>query len=174
MIIRIPFLSALLAMTLAASNPKVTVTDVDDRTLSTGDGHVTTMVLTTRQEAYKARLVGDRTPLHCLGDPRFRMITVIEFPKSTSRPMRYLLTKLVHSRVNAEAEHLKARYLEKNLTVDPHQDVHVVVDFEGEIARQLGVNDSGAFRVFVFGPDGALRGQWSTVPDAKELDRVLQ
>jgi len=150
------------------------LTEIDGRHLSIGDGVVTTLILTTRSESNKARLVGDRTPERCLGNPEYRMVTVVQFAKSTSGPVRYLLTQLAKSRLNTEAERLKPRYRVKKLTNDPRQDIHVVFDFDGGTASQLGLKDSPAFRVFVFGPDGTLRGQWTAVPDAHELDAALQ
>jgi hypothetical protein len=152
----------------------VKLTEIDGRTLTTGDGVVTTLVLTTRPQSDKARQVGDRTPERCLGNPKYRMVTVVQFSPSTNRAMRYLLTKLALSRVNSEADKLKSRYKAKNLTTHPRPDIHVVFDFDGGIASQLGVKDSGTFAVFVFGPDGSLRRQWTTVPDAHELDAALQ
>jgi hypothetical protein len=152
----------------------VKLTEIDGRTLSTGDGVITTLVLTTRSQSNKARQVGDRTPERCLGNPKYRMITVVQFSPSTSRAVRYLLTKLALSRVNSEADKLKARYRAKNLTTHPRPDIHVVFDFDGAIASQLGVKDAGTFGVFVFGPDGSLRREWRTVPDAHELDAALQ
>jgi len=177
------FLTVLLALTTVASgayavatgeHAMVKLTEIDGRTLSTGDGVVTTLILTTRPESNKARLVGDRTPVRCLGNPKYRMVTVVQFSKSTSGTVRYLLTKLALSRINSEAKDLKPRYRAKNLTTDPRQDIHVVFDFDGGVASQLGLKESGTFKVFVFGPDGTLRRQWTTVPEAQELDAALQ
>src|SRR6266436_7199691 len=60
---------------------KLNFTDVDGRTLSTSDGHVTVLVLTTTAEPEKARSVGDRVPDYCLGNPNYRMITVLNFKR---------------------------------------------------------------------------------------------
>ena len=177
------FLTVLLAVTTAASGAYAIatgeqavakLTEIDGRTLSIGDGVVTTLILTTRPESNKARVVGDRSPVRCLGNPKYRMVTVVQFAKSTSGTMRYLLTKLALSRLNSEAGRLKLRYRAKNLTTDPRKDIHVVFDFDGGVASQLGLKDSGTFKVFVFGPDGTLRRQWTAVPDAQELDAALQ
>src|SRR5689334_23295531 len=46
------------------------LTEIDGRNLSIGDGVVTTLILTTRSESNKARLVGDRTSERCLGNPK--------------------------------------------------------------------------------------------------------
>lgn len=159
------------------SGQKVTfkLTDVDGRTLSASDGQTTTILLTARKDLDKARLVGDRTPDRCLGNPKFRMITVIEFGKTTSRTMRFVYTALVRKRLTAEAKRLKPRYVAKKLTADPRQDVYVVADFDGATASQLGLPGSSAlFKVLVLAPDGVLLHEWNDVPTSQELDSVLR
>jgi len=48
---------------------------------SIADGHLTVVVLTTPADREKARTVGDRVPEHCLGNPDYRMITIIRFAR---------------------------------------------------------------------------------------------
>jgi len=55
--------------------------DIDGNTLLTADGHVTVVVLTTQSNTDQARAVGDRVPGYCLGNPTYRMITVVNFQK---------------------------------------------------------------------------------------------
>jgi len=54
-------------------------TDVDGQAFSTADNHVTLVLLTTITDVAKARAVGDRVPDRCLGDPTYRMISVLPF-----------------------------------------------------------------------------------------------
>ena len=54
----------------------ISFVDIKDDKLSTADGHVTILVLTTAADWEKARAVGDRVPAYCLGNPNYRMITV--------------------------------------------------------------------------------------------------
>ncbi|HEY4284107.1 MAG TPA: hypothetical protein VGM62_13655 [Chthoniobacterales bacterium] len=151
------------------------VTDVDGRKLSALDGPTTMLVLTTRQDLDKAQLIGNRAPERCLGNPKFRMITVIQFNKSTSQAMRFVYSALVRKRVAAEANRLKPRYRAKKLTTDPRQDVHVVADFDGTTAAQLGLSDSaGLFAVVILTPDGVVLREWRVVPSAQELDIALR
>jgi hypothetical protein len=70
----------------------VTVTDVDQRQLSTSDGHVTLLCAVTRANQHDARAVGDRTPRLYYGDPKFRMITVVNL-SSTLATFRILISK---------------------------------------------------------------------------------
>ena len=63
--------------------------DVDGHTLLTADGHVTVVVLTAQSNIDQARAVGDRVPDYCLGNPTYRMITVLNF-KNHSRPVRMI------------------------------------------------------------------------------------
>jgi len=151
------------------------LTDVDGRSLSASDGQVTTLVFTARRDLDKARVVGDRTPDRCLGNPKFRMITVIHFSKTTSRTMRFVFTKLVRQRLASEANRLRPRYLAKKLATDPRQDVHVVTDFNGATASQLGLPDSSElFKVLILAPDGVLLREWNAVPTSQELDSALR
>ena len=53
--------------------------DVDGHTLSTADGHITVLVLATTGDSDKARSVGDRVPDYCLGNPSYRLITILHF-----------------------------------------------------------------------------------------------
>src|ERR1043165_9486500 len=79
------FFGVILAWSITAGSPVIgkayslKLMDVDGRTLSTSDNIVTVLVLTTRTNLGKAREVGDRIPERCLGNPHYRMITVIQF-----------------------------------------------------------------------------------------------
>jgi len=55
--------------------------DIDGNKLSTADGHVTVLVATTTADWEKAREVGDRVPHYCLGNPNYRMVTIIRFTR---------------------------------------------------------------------------------------------
>jgi hypothetical protein len=148
--------------------------DVDGQTLSTADGHVTVVVLATSADAAKARAVGDRVPDYCLGNPTYRMITVLNF-KNHSRPVRMILTALTRRRLDAEAKRLQRRYDAKKLARDARRDIFAVADFDGTATSQLGVQpDSSAFRVFVFGRSGERLRQWDDVPSAADLAAVVK
>jgi hypothetical protein len=148
--------------------------DVDGRTLSGSDGVVTILVLTSRAEADKAKLIGDRVPERCLGNPSSRMVTVIRFQPTRNPAARYVLSSLIRRRLDAEASRLKPRYIAKKLSREPRRDVYAVADFDGQIASQLGLDShSFPFRVLVVSADGVLLRDWSKVPAAKELDAAL-
>jgi len=148
--------------------------DVDGHTLLTADGHVTVVVLTAQSNIDQARAVGDRVPDYCLGNPTYRMITVLNF-KNHSRPVRMILTALTRRRLDAEAKRLQPRYDAKKLARDARRDIFAVADFDGTATSQLGLQpDSSAFRVFVFGRSGELLRQWDDVPSAAELATVVK
>src|SRR5437870_2543963 len=124
--------------------------DVDDNKFSTADGHVTIVVLTARSDIDKARTVGDRVPDHCLGNPTYRMITVVNFQKKHSKPVRMIMSAMVRRRLDAEAQRLQPRYAAKKIAHDPRRDVFAVADFDGAVVSQLGVHfEASDFRVFV-------------------------
>jgi hypothetical protein len=154
---------------------KLNFVDVDGNTLLTADGHVTVVVLTTQSNIDKARAVGDHVPDYCLGNPTYRMITVVNFQKKRAKPTRMILSALMQHRLNAEARRLQTRYNEKNITRDARRDIFAVADFDGAATAQLGARfESADFRVFVFARNGELLRQWNDVPSAEELVAVVK
>jgi len=154
---------------------KLNFTDVDGRTLSTSDGHVTVVVLTTTADPEKARSVGDRVPDYCLGDPNYRMITVLNFSKKHTGIVRRIATMLVRHRLDEEAKRFQRRYDAKKIARDARQDTFAVTDFDGALSSQLGAQPGSLdFRVFVFGRNGELLQQWNDVPTAADLAAVIK
>jgi len=148
--------------------------DVDGRTLSTTDGHVTVLVLVARRDVDKSRLVGDRTPERCLGNPKYRMITVLRFDPTQSRTIRFVSSAMVRRGLNTEAKRLKPRYVAKKLNRDPRGDLYAVADFDNSTASQLGLQDDAArFRVLVLSDRGVLLREWMDVPDKQELAAAI-
>ena len=153
----------------------VSFTDVDGHTFSTSDGHVTVVVLTTTTDSEKARIVGDRVPDYCLGNPDYRMVTVLNFKSKHTSIGHMLATMLVRHRLNQEAKRLQARYNAQNIARDARHDVFAVMDFDGTVSSQLGAQmDSASFRVLVFGRKGELLQQWNDVPSAADLAAVVK
>ncbi len=149
--------------------------DVDQHTLSTADGHVTVVVLATLGDRAKAHAVGDSVPDYCLGNPTYRMITVLNFNQKRTRVGRVIATMLVRRHLDAEAKLLQGRYDAKKLAGDARRDIFAVADFDGRTTSQLGEQTgSSDFRVFVFGRDGKLLRQWNDVPNAAELATVVK
>jgi hypothetical protein len=149
--------------------------DVDGHTLSTADGHVSVVVLATTVDSEKARAVGDRVPEYCLGNPSYRMITVLNFTKKHILLGRKIATLLVRRRLNEEAKRLQPRYDAKKITHNARGDVFAVADFDGTVSSQLGGQPGATdFHVFVFGRDGELLKQWDNVPAADDLAAVLK
>jgi hypothetical protein len=149
--------------------------DVDGHTLSTADGHISVVVLATTADSEKARAVGDRAPEYCLGNPSYRMITVVNFTRKAHLLGRKIATILVRRRLNEEAKRLQPRYDAKKITRNARDDVFAVADFDGTVSSQLGGQPEATdFRVFVFGKDGELRKQWDNVPAADDLAAILK
>jgi len=153
----------------------ISFVDIKGNKLSTADGHVTIVVLTTAAEQPKARTVGDRVPDYCLGNPDYRMITIVHFTGAHMAIGRRVATAFIRHRVREEAKRLQARYDAQKISRDANRDIFVVTDFDGTVASQLGepggVND---FCVFVLGPTGELRAQWHDIPSAGQLAAVLK
>jgi hypothetical protein len=153
----------------------LTFVDIDGNKLSTADGHVTVLVLATTADSEKAREVGERVPDYCLGNPNYRMITIIRFIRKHGPIMRKIATSVVKHRVTEEAKRLQSRYDTNKIMRDARQDIFTVIDFDGSTSSQLG-EPAGAtdFYVFVFGREGELLAQWHDVPAAKQLAAVVK
>src|SRR6266436_914508 len=154
---------------------RINLVDVDGHTFSIDDGHIMTVVLTTQSNIDKARAVGDRTPDFCLGNPTYRMITVLVFEKEHSKPTRMVLNSLMRHRLDSEGHRLQNRYDKLKIARDARHDVSAVGDFGGSIAKQLDLAPGGGlFHIFVFGKKGELIKQWEDVPDADEFSTALK
>ncbi len=153
----------------------ISFVDIDGNKISTADGHVTIVVLTTSADREQARTVGDHVPEFCLGNPAYRMITVIHFTRRHMSIGRRMATAFIRHRVREEAKRLQARYDAQKISRDAKSDIFVVTDFDGTIASQLG-QSAGAtdFCVFVFGQTGELLAQWHSVPSADELAAAVK
>lgn len=175
------FLIALLAaVPLQAAEMRVgntyqlTFVDVDSHPLPTSDGHVTIISVVTRKDEAKAQAVGDRIPRQYYGDPKFRLITLVNFQQSILLPFRGMISAVIRHRLDAEAKELQKVYSEKHLTRNPRNDIFVVADFDGKAATQLGISPtSSEFAVFVFDGRGRLVRRWSDVPSADALAQAL-
>ena len=153
----------------------LTFVDINGNKLSTADGHVTVLVVSTTADREKARAVGDRVPDYCLGNPTYRMITIIRFTSRHTVIGRRVATALIRHRVREEAKQLQTRYDSQKIARDPRGDIFVVADFDGTASSQLdGLGEAPTFHVLVFARDGKLLAQWTDVPSAKQLAEVLK
>jgi len=175
------FLTALFFISLVRADPIVghayslTMIDVDKNKLATADGHVTIVVVTSSDDVEKARSVGDRVPEYCLGNPAYRMVTILRFAKSHHAPVRMIVNAVVRHRLDAEAKRLQPRYVAKKIARNPRSDVYAVADFDGTIASQFGIPaDSTSFQVLVLDRKGELLRRWTDVPTAEELAAVVK
>ena len=162
------------ALTIGNTYP-ISFLDLDGNKLSTADGHVNIVVLTTAADREQARTVGDRVPDFCLGNPSYRMITVIHFTGRHLAIGRRMATAFIRLRVSEAAKRLQARYDALKISRNAKSDIFVATDFDGTIASQLG-QPAGAtdFCVFVFGHTGKLLVQWHNVPSADELAAAVK
>jgi len=154
---------------------KINFVDVDGNSLSTADGHITVLVLTTPEDREKARSVGDRVPDYCLGNPNYRMITILDFTKKRMQIGRKIVTTIVRHHLDEEAKRLQTRYNEKGIARDARTDIFTVTDFDGTVSSQLSRESAAAsFGVFAFGQNGELLQHWDDVPSAQELASVVK
>jgi hypothetical protein len=153
---------------------QLTFRDVDGRSLSTADGHVTVITVITRDQEEKARAVSKGVPERCVGDPKYRYITLVNFQGKLPGPVRGLTRRVIRGRLDAEAKELKPRYVAKQLTRDPRKDLYVVPDFDGSSAARLGLQSASAtLAVFVFDGKGKLVARWNEVPTEAELGKAI-
>jgi hypothetical protein len=175
------FLAAFLAGTPAWANElrpgnvySLTFTDVDRQQLSTADGHVTIVTVLTRKDEEKAEQVGERVPHVYLGDPKYRLITLVNFQRGIFPLFQGMINAIIRNRMDAEAKELQKTYSAKHLTRNPRSDIFVVADYDGKPASQLGINASSSeFAVFVFDGRGRLVRRWNDVPSGEALSAAL-
>ena len=152
----------------------LTLTDVDRHQLSTSDGHVTIITVLTRKDEQKAEQVGERVPRVYLGDPNYRLITLVNFQRGVFPPFQGMINAIIRMRMDSEAKDLQAIYTAKNLTRNPRWDIFVVADFDGKAVSKLGIDPlSSEFAVFVFDGRGGLVRRWNDVPSAEALTQAL-
>lgn len=148
--------------------------DVDGNEHSTAAGRVTVLTVVTRQSEEKAHAVADLVPDHCLGNPKYRYITLVNFQRKLFGPLQGLTKAIIRNRLTAEANKLRPEYVEKKIGHDPRQDLFVVADFDGSAVAQLGLaSDSDTVAVFVFNGHGKLIARWNDVPPNDSLGKAI-
>jgi hypothetical protein len=157
------------------NNYPLSFTDVDRHQLSTADGHVTIMTVVTRKDEAKAQAVGDHIPRQYYGDPKFRLVTLVNFQQNIFPPLRGMVSALIRHRLDQEAKELQSVYTERHLNRNPRDDIYVVADFDGKAVMQLAISPtSSEFAVFVFDGHGRLVRRWNDVPSAEMLAQAFQ
>jgi hypothetical protein len=175
------FLAAILMSPAAQANElrlgnaySLAFTDVDHHQLATSDGHVTIITVLTKKDEQKAEQVGERVPLIYLGDPKYRLITLVNFQRSIFPLLQGMVNGVIRNRMDAEAKDLQKKYTAKHLTRNPRSDIFVVADFDGKAVSQLGIAPaSSEFAVFVFDGRGRLVRRWNEVPSAEVFSAAL-
>ena len=163
------------AVELRAGNVyPLTLTDVDQHQLSTSDGHVTIITVVTRKDEQKAQMIGDRFPRLYLGDPNYRLITVVNFQQKIVPLFRGIALAIIRHRLELEGKELQKIYSAKHLNRNPRYDLFVVADFDGKAVSQLDVGPASTeFAVFVFDGRGQLVRRWNDVPSAEALTAAI-
>jgi hypothetical protein len=153
---------------------QLTFTDVDRRQLSTTDGHVSVITVVTKKDEQKAEAVGENFPRASVGDPKYRLIQLVNFQQNIFPPFRGMVAAIIRSRLTAEAKDLQKTYATKHINRDARHDIFVIADFDGKAVSQLGIGPtSSEFAVFVFDGHGRLIRRWSDVPPAEALAAAI-
>jgi len=148
--------------------------DVDGNTLSTADGHVTIITVTTRENEKEARGVAELVPDRCIGNPKYRYITLVNFEGKLPGPLHGLTRTIIRKRMDGEAQELKDDYAAKKLSRDPRRDIFVIADFDGQVSTQLGIAPGFSdVAVFVFSGQGKLVERWAGVPPGDSLPKAI-
>lgn len=153
----------------------LTFTDVDRHSFSTADGHVTIISVVNRRDEAKAEGVGERVSKISFGDPKIRLITMVNFQQNILPPLRGMVSAIIRHRLDAEAKEVQASYAERHINRNARDDIFVVADFDGKAVSQLGINPtSSEFAVFIFDGKGRLVRRWSDVPTEEALGQAIQ
>ena len=157
------------------NNYPLTFADVDRHEFSTADGHVTVITVVTRRDEAKAQAVGDRLSETIMGDPKYRLITLVNFQRSIFTPLRGMVSAVIRHRLDDEAAELQKEYTRKKINRTARSDLFVVADFDGKAVSQLGIDPASSdFAVFVFDGSGRLVRRWSDVPSAEALAAAVK
>ena len=153
---------------------RLTFTDVDQRELSTSDGHITIITVVTKDDEQKAQLVGDRFSQTHLADPKCRLVTLVNFQQKIVTFFRRIALAVIRHRLELEAKSLREIYSAKHIDRNPRNDLFVVADFDGKSVSQLHIEPtSGEFAVFVFDGQGRLVRRWNDAPTAESLNAAI-
>jgi hypothetical protein len=148
--------------------------DVDGQDLSTAAGHVTIITVITREKEEDARGVSKLVPERCIGDPKYRYVTLVNFQGKLPAPLRGVTRAVIRKRLDVEAKELKPRYVAKRLTRNPRDDVYVVADFDGTAVTRLGLSpDSTKLAVYVFNGQGTLVARFDEVPSEGAMVKAI-
>ena len=157
------------------TNYSLTFTDIDRHQLSTADGHITIISVVNRRDEAKAQAVGDRVTKITFGDPKFRLITLVNFQQNILFPLRGMVSAVIRHRLDLEAKDIQKTYAERHINRNARDDIYVVADFDGKAVTQLGISPvSPEFAVFVFDGKGRLVRHWSDVPSEEMLAQALK
>jgi hypothetical protein len=157
------------------NNYPLTFSDVDRHQLSTADGHITIISVVNRRDEAKAQTVGDRVTKITFGDPKFRLITLVNFQQNILFPLRGMVSAMIRHRLDLEAKEVQKKYAERHINRNARDDIFVVADFDGKAVTQLGISPiSPEFAVFVFDGKGKLIRRWSDVPAEDALAQALK
>jgi len=157
------------------TNYPLTFTDVDRHQLSTADGHITIISVVNRRDEAKAQTVGDRVTKITFGDPKFRLITLVNFQQNILPPLRGMVSAVIRHRLDVEAKDIQKMYAERHINRNARDDIYVIADFDGKAVTQLGISPiSPEFAVFIFDGKGKLVRRWSDVPTEEMLAQALK
>lgn len=157
------------------NNYPLTFTDVDRHQLSTADGHVTIISVISRRDETKADMVGERMSKITFGDPKVRLINLVNFQQNIIFPLRGMVAATIRHRLDVEAKEIQKKYGELHINRNARDDVYVVADFDGKAVSQLGIAPTSTdFAVFVFDGKGRLVRRWNDVPSQEILAQAIK
>jgi hypothetical protein len=157
------------------NNYPLTFTGVDRQRFSTADGHVTIISVVNRQDEAKAASVGQRVSKISFGDPKVRLVTLVNFQQNILLPLRGMVNAIIRHRLDQEAKDVQKLYAERHINRNARDDIFVVADYDGKAVSQLGIEPiSSGFAVFVFDGRGRLVQRWNDVPDGEALAQAIK
>src|ERR1041385_432583 len=150
-------------------------TDVDHRQLSTADGHVSIISVVNSRDEAKAQTVGDRVTQITLGDPKTRLINLVNFQQNILPPLRGMVSAIIRHRLDTEAKDIQKTYAQRHINRNARDDIYVVADFDGKAVTQLGISPTSSdFGVFIFDGKGRLVRHWTDVPTLEMLTQAIK
>jgi hypothetical protein len=129
-----------------------------------------------RRDEAKAETVGERVSKSSFfGDPKVRLITLVNFQQNILPPLRGMVNAIIRHRLDQEAKDVQKSYAERHINRNARDDIFVVADFDGKAVSQLGIEPvSSEFAVFVFDGRGRLVRRWNDVPSEEALAQAIK
>ncbi len=149
---------------------QLTLPTSDGRSVTVGGGNTVVVAYSSvnslRAPSVPTRLLNSRA----LADRQIHLVHIVDFNDRIPRPLHDRTTSTLNRRLIQERERIANQHQREGLSRGALQSVHLVTDFDGSLARQVGFQ--GSTRIMVFDPSGRLARTYAATPSPQELSSL--